>query len=212
MLAITEIYTSVQGESSWVGKPCTFIRLSGCPLRCKWCDTVYGFKKGDEYSIEDLVAEVKKSHVKLVEITGGEPLAQEETPKLIEALIKEGYEVLIETSGSEPIRVLPEQTNIIMDLKCPDSKMSDKNLYENIDYLKPSDEVKFVVASKEDFEWAYQMIREFDLENRCKLLISPAWGLVKPDNLVEWILEYQLDCRLNLQVHKYIWDPRKKGV
>lgn len=209
---VTEIFTSVQGESSWAGKPCTFIRLSGCPLRCRWCDTAYSFKQGQEYSIDALITEVGKSHVKLVEITGGEPLAQADTPILIARLIDAGYEVLLETSGSEPIENVPSKTNIIMDLKCPGSKMSERNRYENIAFLKPTDEVKFVVASKGDFTWALEKINEFDLKNRCALLISPAWGLVKPDELVEWILESKVDCRLNLQIHKYIWSPRRRGV
>lgn len=209
---VTEIYRSVQGESTWAGRPCTFIRLSGCPLRCRWCDTVYGFAQGKEMSVEEIVAAAQEAKIPLVELTGGEPLAQEQTPALADALLQAGFEVMIETSGSEPIETLDPRVHIIMDLKCPGSNMSDRNLYSNIDHLKITDEVKFVVASREDFDWAMDCAKQHKLAEKCVILVSPAWGLVKPSDLVDWILESDVPSRLNIQQHKYIWDPRKKGV
>ena len=211
-LQITEIYKSVQGESSYAGLPCTFIRLTGCPLRCKWCDTVYGFKGGKTYSFDALLEEVKNLKVNLVELTGGEPLAQAQCYEFNDLLIENGFKVLIETSGSEDISKLHKKTHVIMDIKCPDSGMMDKNLWENLEHLKRSDEVKFVIASRKDFDWAIECIKLNDLSNKVELLMSVAFGLLKEETLVEWILESELKIRLNLQQHKYIWNPRKKGV
>ncbi|MGE0171575.1 MAG: radical SAM protein [Oligoflexales bacterium] len=210
-LQITEIYCSVQGESSYAGLPCSFIRLTGCPLRCRWCDTVYSFKGGQELTIEAIVDQVKRFPTRLVEVTGGEPLAQENCKPLIATLVSEGFKVLLETSGSEPITGVDPACHVIMDIKCPDSKMSDRNLWSNIDALKTTDEIKFVIASRADFDWAKAVIEEKSL-TRFPLLMSCAWGLVQPKDLTEWILETGLPCRLNLQLHKYIWGPRAKGV
>jgi 7-carboxy-7-deazaguanine synthase len=162
-------------------------------------------------SVADIVAEVKKFPTRLVEVTGGEPLAQAGCKDLISSLTAEGFKVLLETSGSEPIEGLDPACHIIMDIKCPDSKMADRNLWSNIDFLKRSDEIKFVIASRADFEWAKQVIADRAL-TRFPLLMSCAWGLVNPKDLTEWILEDGLPCRLNLQLHKYIWGPRAKGV
>ena len=211
-LNLTEIYSSIQGESTHAGRPCVFVRTAGCPLRCKWCDTVYSFGKGKDYTYEDLKAWLDNEGIKLVEFTGGEPLAQKESYTFINRLVADGYEILIETSGSEPIKGLDEKVCVIMDVKCPDSGMKDKNLYENLQYLKPTDEVKFVVASKNDFLWAKNFILENNLESRAVLLFSAAFGLVKEEQLVEWLLESKLRARLNVQIHKYIWSPRKKKV
>ncbi len=211
-LTVTEIYASIQGESSYAGLPCVFIRLSGCPLRCRWCDTVYSYKAGEAYSISNISEQVKRHGISLVEITGGEPLAQPNTPQLIHYLLQQGYEVLIETSGSEPIDTLDPRTHIIMDLKCPDSKMEQHNLYKNIEYLKASDEVKFVIASRKDFDWALDTIKQYHLEDICKILLSCAFGLIQPAELVSWMLEAKVKARLNLQQHKYIWSPKAKGV
>ena len=211
-LIITEIYKSIQGESSFAGLPCVFVRLTGCPLRCRWCDTAYGFEGGQQKSFEQILAELSSLDCRLVEITGGEPLAQPATPEFIRILVEQGFKVLIETGGSESIEPLPLQTHIIMDLKCPDSGMSERNRYENISHLKPTDEVKFVVASRKDFEWALAMMHEFQLDERLQVLMSPAFGLLKPAELVGWILETGLKIRLNLQLHKFIWSPRAKGV
>lgn len=212
-LLITEIYKSVQGEAAFAGWPCTFIRLTGCPLRCRWCDTVYGFKGGQTQSFDEIFAEVDRLGIPLVELTGGEPLAQPQTPTLIQELIHLGYRVMIETSGSESIAPLAPETHIIMDLKCPGSGMSDRNLWTNLDHLKPSDEIKFVIADRRDFDWAKDIIQKERLTERFQILFSPAFGLLQPQELVEWILEASLvKVRLNLQQHKYIWHPRAKGV
>ena len=211
-LLITEIYKSIQGESVHAGLPCTFIRLTGCPLRCKWCDTAYGFEGGQEYDFTYLLEKAKELGSKLVELTGGEPLAQKNCIPFADLLTNEGFDVLIETSGSEDISRLNSNTHIIMDIKCPDSKMSDKNRWENLDHLKPSDEIKFVIASRRDFDWAIDCIKINNLEKKCNLLMSVAFGLLKEQVLVEWILAEGVNVRLNLQQHKYIWSPRKKGV
>jgi 7-carboxy-7-deazaguanine synthase len=209
---ITEIFASIQGESSYAGKPCTFIRLSGCPLRCSWCDTAYGFADGDTKSLESILDEVNSLTPKMVELTGGEPLAQEGLVLLAEELLSQGYRVLIETGGSESIEKLPQNIHIVMDLKCPGSKMEDRNLWSNLDHLKPTDEIKFVVADRNDFDWAQAVIEKYQLCSKHSVLFSPAWGHVKPDDLSAWLIESGLDCRLNLQLHKYIWGPRVKGV
>jgi 7-carboxy-7-deazaguanine synthase len=212
-LLITEIYKSVQGEAAYAGWPCSFVRLTGCPLRCRWCDTAYGFHGGKQQSFEAIFAELDRLGCPLVEITGGEPLAQEQTPALIAELIKLGYRVMIETSGSEPIASLHPETHIIMDLKCPDSGMEERNLYANLSHLKSTDEIKFVIASRKDFEWARDRVRGGDLDLHFQILFSSAFGLVKPADLVEWMLEERLHrVRLNLQQHKFIWNPRAKGV
>lgn len=212
-LHITEIYKSVQGEAAFAGWPCTFIRLTGCPLRCRWCDTVYSFKGGKSWTFEEIFAELDRLAIPLVELTGGEPLAQAATYQFAGELIKHGYRVMIETGGSESIKDLPSETHIIMDLKCPGSGMVEKNLWSNLDYLKPTDEIKFVLAGRQDFEWARDQVRALRLDERFQVLFSSAFGLLEPQELVRWILEEGLArVRLNLQQHKYIWHPRAKGV
>lgn len=211
-LRITEIYASIQGESSYAGLPCVFVRLTGCPLRCRWCDTAYAFSGGQDYGLDQIVQEIDAFGIGIVELTGGEPLAQNATPKLINRLVDKGYTVLVETGGSESIVGLNAKLHIVMDLKCPDSGMSHHNRYENLEFLKPSDEIKFVCASQADFDWAVSKIRDLDLERRFSLLMSPAFGLVKPKDLAQWMLDAQLKARLNLQQHKFIWSPRAKGV
>jgi len=211
-LQVTEIYTSVQGEASFAGWPCTFVRLTGCPLRCRWCDTVYGFQGGESYRVEEIVTKVAELGVSLVELTGGEPLAQEMSRELIDVLIRQGYKVLIETSGAQSLEDLPPELHIIMDLKCPGSGMQEHNLWQNLDWLKASDEIKFVVADRRDYEWAKDRISEHNLSARFNILMSPAFGLLAPKDLVAWFLEDRLNVRLNLQQHKFIWSPRAKGV
>lgn len=211
-LTITEIYKSIQGESSYTGWPCVFIRLSGCPLRCRWCDTVYSFKEGPSLTIPEIIAQVDKMGVPLVELTGGEPLAQPAAIALMSQLLNKGYKVLLETGGSEPIEQVPQNVHIIMDIKCPGSGMVERNRWENLDYLKPTDELKFVIADEADFRWAANLLREQRLDERFNCLFSAAFGLVTPKQLVEWILAENLSVRLNLQIHKYIWSPRAKGV
>ncbi|MEZ4742590.1 MAG: radical SAM protein [Bdellovibrionota bacterium] len=209
---ITEIFASIQGESSFAGLPCTFIRLTGCPLRCNWCDTAYGFENGTLMSADDILGKVNELSPKIVEFTGGEPLGQSGVPALMKMFVEKGYQVLLETSGAVAIDAVPQEAHIIMDIKCPGSGMDSRNLWPNLDYLKASDEIKFVIASYADFEWALNVVHEFNLEKRFKLLFSPAWGLVKEKDLSAWVLDSGIDCRLNLQLHKYIWGPRVKGV
>ncbi len=212
ILRVTEIYKSVQGESSWAGRPCTFVRLTGCPLRCRWCDTAYAFKGGSDLSLEDILAQVKALGVPLVELTGGEPLAQKASCELVDLLLAEGFEVLIETSGSESLRGVPRKAHLIMDIKCPGSGMHEKMDWNNLSYLKQQDEIKFVVADRADFDWALACIQDQNLYDVCSILFSPAWGLVSPKDLVAWMLESGVKSRLNLQLHKYIWGPKTKGV
>lgn len=211
-LHITEMFKSIQGESSWAGLPCSFVRLTGCPLRCRWCDSVYTFKGGKVYSIAEIMEQVAAFGLPLVEVTGGEPLAQENCIELLKELEKAGYTVLLETSGSISIAAVPESVHIILDIKCPGSTMEQHNRWENIELLKSKDEVKFVIADRRDFDWANEIIEKYQLNKRCTVLLSPAWGLLEPKKLVEWIQEKNLVCRLNLQQHKYIWGPRAKGV
>ncbi len=211
-LTINEIYPSVQGESSYAGLPCTFVRLTGCPLRCQWCDTVYAFHRGQSMSIAEILAEVNRHGLSLVEVTGGEPLAQPAAKDLIDALVAEGFKVLLETSGSESVKGLSPELHIIMDLKCPGSGMEDNNLWENLDHLKASDEVKLVIKDEKDFQWAREKLAIHKLSERFSVLFSPAFGHLEPKKLVEWMLEHRLDVRLNLQQHKFIWSPRTKGV
>jgi len=213
-LQITEIYASIQGESLYSGHPCTFIRTTGCPLRCRWCDTTYSFKDGQSMTIDQIVEEVAKHNIDIVELTGGEPLAEKNTLPLMNRLLEKGYHVLIETSGHLPIKEIDKRVHIIMDVKCPGSNMVHKNALDNLNHLKPSDEVKFVLSSKDDFEWARNFIESNNLTRKAQLSLSPAWGLVKPHKLVEWMLDSQpeMKVRLNLQIHKYIWSPKLKGV
>jgi 7-carboxy-7-deazaguanine synthase len=212
-LRITEIYKSVQGESTWAGLPCIFVRLARCNLRCVWCDTAYAFYGGENVSIGDIVAKCREYDCPLVEITGGEPLAQADCAVLAAALQDAGMTVLIETSGSLPIDVLPEGVIRIMDLKCPDSGECAKNYWPNIEALKERDEVKFVIASRRDYEWARDTTREHRLAARCNaVLFSPVFGSIEPADIVTWILEDKLEVRFQLQLHKFIWPPAQRGV
>ncbi|MDP2303267.1 MAG: 7-carboxy-7-deazaguanine synthase QueE [Ignavibacteria bacterium] len=212
MLKVNEIYYSVQGESSKAGLPCIFIRLTYCNLRCTYCDTEYAFYEGKDYSIEEIISEIKKYNCNLVEVTGGEPLVQTESVQLMKQLCDDGYEVMIETGGSLPIEQIDKRVSVIMDLKCPSSKMMKKNRYENIKHLKTIDEVKFVIGSQEDYEWSKNIIKEYELNKKCQLLFSVVFNSLEPVTLVNWILEDDLPVRFQLQMHKIIWDPTKKGV
>jgi 7-carboxy-7-deazaguanine synthase len=212
MLKINEIYKSVQGESSKAGLPCTFVRLTYCNLRCTYCDSEYAFYEGKEMEIDEIVAEVKQLECNLVEVTGGEPLFQKESIELLKQLCDEGYEVMLETGGSLPIEQVDKRVMIIMDLKCPSSKMMKKNLYENIEHLKTKDEVKFVIGTREDYDWTKEIITKYNLTKKCPVLFSTVFGAINPAAMVEWILQDKLNVRFQLQMHKYIWDPKTKGV
>ncbi len=212
-LRITEIYKSVQGESTWAGLPCIFVRLTRCNLRCVWCDTAYAFHGGEDKTVGDVIDQCRALDCKLVEITGGEPLAQETCVDLARALIDGGFTVLIETSGSLPIDVLPAGVIRIMDLKCPDSGECEKNHWPNIAALNMQDEVKFVIATRKDYEWAREAVREHTLAERCHaVLFSPVFGSIEPADIVQWILDDQLPVRFQLQLHKFIWPPTARGV
>jgi 7-carboxy-7-deazaguanine synthase len=213
MLKVNEIYFSVQGESTYAGLTCVFVRLTFCNLRCTYCDTEYAFYDGKDLTIAEIVEEVRKYDCKLVEITGGEPLVQmDECLDLMKQLCDEDFEVLIETGGSLSIKDIDLRVKVIMDLKCPSSGMDKKNLYENINYLKPVDELKFVIGKREDYDWTVEVLKRFDLESKCKILFSVVFGKLEPVNLVNWILEDKLNVRFQLQMHKFIWHPETKGV
>ena len=213
-LQITEIYLSVQGESTWAGLPCTFIRLTGCPLRCSYCDTEYAFYGGSKWDIETIMSKVQELGCPLVEVTGGEPLAQPNCIPLMEALVSAGFQVLLETSGAYSLEKVPQPVVRIMDLKCPSSNEENRNLYENIPLLQPHDEVKFVIGSREDYTWSRDKVREYDLENRVNaVLFSCVFGKVQPAEVIQWMLDDKLQrVRFQLQAHKFIWPPDMKGV
>ncbi|MDE0083182.1 MAG: radical SAM protein [Gammaproteobacteria bacterium] len=219
-LPVTEIFHSIQGESTWAGSPCTFVRLTGCPLRCVWCDTAYAFRGGEKMSLDDIVSRVREIGCPLVEITGGEPLAHRNAFRLVARLLEADFTVLVETSGSEDISELDPRARVIMDLKCPDSGECDRNRWENLVHLGATDEVKFVVAGRSDYEWSRAVIRERGLDRRVRkgslgaLLLSPVWGQDGPglECLAKWVLEDRLPARLQTQLHKHIWGPDRRGV
>lgn len=217
-LSVTEIFHSIQGESTWAGAPCTFVRLTGCPLRCVWCDTAYAFHGGERMSIAEIVDEVRARSASLVEITGGEPLAQPAAGALADALLEAGYTVLVETSGAIDVSALDDRVHRIMDLKCPGSGEVHRNLWRNLDHLTARDEVKFVVKDRTDYEWARDVIREHGLDLRLEkgtlraLLISPVWGEIDLEALAAWILEDALPVRFQIQLHKLVWGSERTGV
>ncbi|MCC6163908.1 MAG: radical SAM protein [Acidobacteria bacterium] len=212
-LTINEIYASIQGESSLAGQPCTFVRLTACDLRCTWCDTVYAFTEGRKQSLDDILDEVRRFGVPLVEVTGGEPLLQKNVIPLMQRLLDEGYTVLLETGGHVSIADVPAGVHRIVDVKCPGSGESARVHWPNLDRLTPRDEVKFVIASREDFDYARDVVTSHDLTRRCAAVhFSPAWGIVEPATLAAWILDGRLPVRLQLQQHKYIWDPATRRV
>lgn len=212
MLYITEIYKSLQGESTWSGLPCTFIRLSGCNLRCSWCDTEYSFTSGDQLSIDEILDRVEQLNCDLVEVTGGEPLAQDKVGELVQKLLDLGKTVLVETGGHMDIDLVSDESIRIMDIKCPASKMSHKNDLNNIAKLTPKDEVKFVIQNKEDFLWAEKTIREYKLEKKCTVIMSTVFGLMDREELADLILQSGLNIRMQIQLHKLIWSEDTKGV
>jgi 7-carboxy-7-deazaguanine synthase len=212
-LVINEIYLSVQGESTWAGLPCVFVRLTFCDLRCTYCDTAYAFYKGTKVGLPEIVERVLAYKCPLVEITGGEPLLQKNVLPLMRELCDRGLTVLIETSGAHDISPIDPRVHRIMDLKTPSSSESHRNRLENINYLNKRDEVKFVIGSREDYLWAKSEIEKLDLAARCgTILFSPVFGKIEPRAIVEWLLEDKLPVRFQLQLHKFIWAPETKGV
>ena len=209
---VSEIFYSLQGEAKTVGQPTTFIRLTGCPLRCHYCDTAYAFQGGELQTLDDIVDKVKIYPTKLVTVTGGEPLAQPDCLPLLRLLIQEGYRVSLETSGALPIASVPEPVSIVLDLKTPGSGEVHRNLYENIAELRSKDQIKFVILDKADYDWARFKISELDLTARVEeVLFSPVYESLTPVQLAEWILEDGLEVRLQVQLHKLLWGD-KPGV
>jgi len=211
-LKINEIFYSIQGESTFLGLPCTFIRLTGCNLRCSWCDTVYAYEEGQDMEIDEIIREISKYPLNLVEITGGEPLLQEQTPALCEKILETGATVLIETNGSLDISVLPEKVIRIMDVKCPGSGEVDSNNWNNMKHLNLNDQAKFVIADRTDFDWALTIVEQYQLLQKCNVLFAPVHGVMPLPDLAEWIVRSQKPIRLQPQLHKLIWGPDKRGV
>ena len=209
---VSEVYTSIQGESTHVGKPCVFVRLARCPLRCSWCDSTFTFQGGEPRDIEDVAQEAHALGVHTVELTGGEPLIWPAAIPLMERLLALGHEVLLETSGAVSIADVPNGVHVIMDLKAPDSGEVKANRWANIALLQPHHEVKVVIASRRDFDWAAEQVVERDIASKCEVLFSPAWGHVTPLELTTWILESRVPARLQVQLHKVVWDPDARGV
>ena len=211
MLKINEIFYSIQGESSFNGMPCIFIRLTYCNLRCSYCDTEYAFYEGQDMSIQDIIHEIQRYDCKLVEVTGGEPLMQEECINLMKTLLNKNYQVMLETGGSLPLNEVPKKVIKIVDFKCPSSNMSKKNDWAIIKNLNSKDEVKFVIGDKDDYEWTKKKINEYNLNDKT-ILFSPVHDILDPKILSDWILKDNLKVRLQMQLHKYIWSPETKGV
>lgn len=205
-LRITEIFHSIQGEADAIGWRTVFVRLTGCPLRCVWCDTEYSFYGGNWHAIDDVLAEVASHGAKHVCVTGGEPLAQKRCLILLRKLCDAGYEVSLETSGALDVSMVDPRVRKVMDLKAPDSGESQRNLWSNLDHLQPHDQVKIVIASRADYEWARAMLTEHALADRCMVLFSPVHGALEPRDLAEWIIADKLDVRFQLQLHKLLWN------
>ncbi len=213
MLTINEIFHSIQGESTHAGRPCVFVRLTACDLRCSWCDTPYAFTEGRKMSLEDVVADVEARGEKLVEITGGEPLLQKDVYPLMQALLDRGHEVLLETGGHVPLTQVPAGVKKIVDVKCPGSGEADRNHWDNLRLAGADDEVKFVIKDRADYEYARQAVADHDLIGRVRAVhFSPVHGVLEPRQLAEWVLADRLPVRVQLQLHKYIWSPTTRGV
>jgi len=212
LVKVNEIFYSIQGESSYAGFPCVFIRLTGCNLNCTYCDTKYARKKGRKMSFEKILKAVGRYDTPLVEITGGEPLLQEDTPQLVQVLLDKGYRVLIETNGTQNIDRLPAGVICIMDIKCPGSGEEKKTDWANIQRLNKKDEAKFVLSSRADYLWATQMIRGYRLQDKVKVLLSPVQEKLDPAEIAHWILQDGLNVRLHLQLHKVLWPDKSRNI
>ena len=211
-LKVNEIFYSIQGESSFAGLPCVFVRLTYCNLRCSFCDTEYAFFEGTEMTVDEIVDKVSEYDCRLVEITGGEPLIQANVHSLMKNLTNNRFQVLLETAGHMDISQVDERVHRIMDVKCPTSNESEKMQWENINYLTKKDEVKFVIGDKSDFEYAVDVIEKYKLIDKCGILLSPVFNKIDNLTLAGWILENKVPVRMQLQMHKYIWSPDKRGV
>ncbi len=211
-LQLSEVFSSIQGESHWAGYPCTFVRLAGCNLDCAYCDTRYARSGGELTRLSDVLAAVDREGQATVEVTGGEPLAQPGTPTLLQALADRGYRVLLETNGSLPLDAVPGAVGIVMDLKAPGSGMAGHNRWENLDRLGAGDEVKVVCRDRTDYRWARDAVRERGLLGRVRVSLSPVAGELDPADLARWLLEDRLDVRLQIQLHRVLWPGRHRGV
>jgi 7-carboxy-7-deazaguanine synthase len=213
MLTVSEIYLSVQGESTHVGRLCVFVRLAACDLRCRWCDTPYAFTGGQKMSVDDVLAEVRRLGCRLVEITGGEPLLQPDAGLLMERLLADGFAVLLETGGHVPLDRVPDDVVAIVDVKCPGSGEAEHMHWPNLDDLSLHDEVKFVIQNRADFEYACEVVDRHGLVTRtAAVLFSPVHGVLAPSELARWMIDRRVAARLQLQAHKYIWSPEARGV
>lgn len=212
MLRVNEIFYSIQGESSYAGLPCVFVRLTRCDLRCTYCDTEYAFYEGDDMEAAEVVRRVEQYRSNLVELTGGEPLLQKDSLELVKTLLDRGKKVLIETSGSVDIEPVDPRAVVVMDIKCPGSGMAERNRWQNIEHLRSKDEVKFVIGDRRDYEWSRNVIERYGLPQRCLVLFSPVFGELDLKELAEWILADNLPVRLQTQLHKWIWGPNVRGV
>ncbi len=204
-LRITEIFYSLQGETRYTGLPTVFIRLTGCPLRCVYCDTAYAFNSGEKQVLSDIISQVQQFQTRFVTVTGGEPLAQTESLLLMQMLIEQGYEVSLETSGAMDISTIHPAVSIVMDIKTPASAESKKNLYSNIEHLDSNDQVKFVIADRADYEWSKSIMDQYQLTQRCEILFSPVNGMLSSQQLADWIIQDQLQVRFQIQLHKVLW-------
>ncbi|GAB4484927.1 MAG: radical SAM protein [Thermodesulfovibrionales bacterium] len=212
-MRVCEIFSSIQGESTFAGSPCAFVRLTGCNLRCTYCDTAYAYEEGREMETEEVIDAIAASGLTLVEITGGEPLMQSDSVSgLTSLLLDRGYRVLIETNGSLPIGDLDRRAVVILDIKTPSSGMSARMDLGNLRHVKAADEVKFVMSCRHDYEWSREMLMRYGLPDTCTVLFSPVWGALEPRQLGEWIIADRLPVRLNLQLHKYLYGPNERGV
>ena len=211
-MKVCEIFTSIQGESTYAGTPCTFVRLTGCNLRCSYCDTAYAYEEGTEITEDEVMDRIREAGLKTVEITGGEPLLQPEVASLTRRLLDDGFRVLIETNGSQDIRGIDRRSVIILDVKTPGSGETGALLQSNLACLKKDDEAKFVITGREDYDWARDFVRKHSLTEKCKVLFAPAFGMLEPVALSAWIVGDKLEVRLNLQLHKYIFGPHLRGV
>ncbi len=211
-LRVVEIFASIQGESHWAGYPCTFVRLGGCNLDCTYCDTRYARHGGDEWGLPALLAAVARDDQAMVEVTGGEPLAQEGAPALLGALVATGRRVLLETNGSLSLEGVPPEVGVVMDLKAPGSGMAAHNRWENLALLKPTDEIKVVCADRADYEWARGVWRDQGLGGRVRVSLSPVAGALEPAELAAWMVADRLDARLQVQLHRVLWPGQERGV
>jgi len=212
MLTVNEVFFSIQGEGSRAGRPCVFVRLTGCPLRCTWCDTAYAFHEGERRSEDDVIAEIEGMPCRLVQVTGGEPLSQPAAFPFVTRLLDAGFEVLVETSGHVLIDALDPRAVAVLDVKAPGSGETHRMEWRNLELLQAKDELKFVIADRGDYEWSRDLVRERGLQDRCPVLFSPVHGVLDPGRLARWILDDGLGVRLQVQLHKYLWPGVERGI